>query len=125
MSECYTSYKKSDLIKTGNYLLKQQCCGETSCSELAEDLKELQYKCNDTFGEANSEKRDAKGNIEGSLCSDLKDKKLSVLKILDRLNAGTGGKKMRRVNKTKKCKGKTKRLRKNIKKSRKYRRSKK
>jgi len=115
MGECYTSYKKSDLIKTGNYLLKQQCCGETSCSELAEDLKELQYKCNDTFGEANSEKRDAKGNIEGSLCSDLKDKKLSVLKIIDRLNAGTGGKKM---NKTKKHKRKTKRLRKIIKKSR-------
>jgi hypothetical protein len=56
-----------------------------SCSELAKDLEDLQYKCNDTFGEVNISQRDAKGNIEGTLCSSLRDKKIA---LLNRFKAG-------------------------------------
>ena len=110
MSECYKSYKKTNLIKTGEYLLKQKCCDIGSCSELAKDLEDLQYKCNDIFGEINAAQRDAKGNIEGTLCSSLRDKKIE---LLNRFKGGKMSK--RKIQKNKK----TKNTRRNKKKSRK------
>jgi hypothetical protein len=113
MSQCYKSYKKRSLIKTGEYLLKQPCCDSYSCSELAKDLEDLQYKCNDTFGEANMSQRDAKGNIEGTLCSSLRDKKIELLNRFK-----SGGRRRTYKRKIKKLK-KTKNTQRNKKKSRK------
>lgn len=113
MSSCYKSYKKTRILKTGQYLLNQSCCDQVGCSDLAKDLEDLQYKCNDTFGEANMSQRDAKGNIEGTLCSQLRDKKIEIL------NRFKGGK-MRQTYKRKIQKlKKTKNTRRNKKKSRK------
>jgi hypothetical protein len=124
MSGCYNSYKKKDLIETGMYVLKQTCCDETSCSELAEDLKDLQYKCNDLFRDANQSEADAKGNIKGTLCEDLQNKKIYALNEVEKFRVGSrGGKKIKRQ--TKKRKKRSGKSRKNIKKSTKYRRSKK
>lgn len=101
MSGCYKSYKKTRIIKTGQYLLNQNCCDQVGCSDLAKDLEDLQYECNDTFGEINTSDRDAKGNIEGTLCSQLKDKKIELL------NRFKGGKKSKRkIQKNKKTKTK-------------------
>ena len=97
MSNCYNSYRKPELLKTAKYLLEQECCDETGCSELANDLQDLQFKCNDIFGKINESNVDAKGNIADSVCSQLKDKKILIS------NRFTGGKKHKR---------KTKRLRK-------------
>jgi hypothetical protein len=66
-----------------------------------DDLQEVQFKCNDVFKESgtNSSDRDEKGNIEGTVCSLLKDKKNE---ILERFNgAKLGGRKTRRRNKRK------------------------
>jgi len=93
---CYQSYKKKNILKTANYLLQQKCCDEDSCSQLVDDLQDLQFKCNDVFKNVgrNSLDLDEKGNIEGTVCALLKDKKN---KILDRYNgAKLGGKKTRR-----------------------------
>jgi hypothetical protein len=109
MSQCYKSYKKRSLIKTGEYLLKQPCCDSYSCSELAKDLEDLQYKCNDTFGEANMSQRDAKGNIEGTLCSSLRDKKIE---LLNRFKSG-GKMSKRKIQKNKKTKKNKRKSRKN------------
>ena len=99
MAECYKSYKKTRILKTGQYLLEQQCCDHVGCSDLAKDLEDLQYECNDAFGEINASDRDAKGNIEGTLCSQLKDKKIKLL------NKFKGGKRSKRkIQKNKKTK---------------------
>jgi hypothetical protein len=116
MSDCYVSYKKKDLIKTGEYLLDQTCCDEPTCTELAKDLQDLQYKCNDMFGEIHKLEADAKGNIKGTLCDQLKNKKNIILE-----QHGGGRKKIKRQTKRKN----PKKSKKNIKKSKKYRRSKK
>jgi len=101
MSQCYKSYKKRNLIKTGEYLLKQPCCDSYSCSELAKDLEELQYKCNDLFGEINLSQRDAKGNIEGTLCSSLRDKKIALLnRFKGGKRRGTYKRKIQKLKKT-------------------------
>jgi len=65
-------------LKTATYLLDQKCCDESSCSQLVDDLQDLQFKCNDIFGNAgvNSLEKDEKGNIEGTVCSLLRDKKV-------------------------------------------------
>ena len=118
MSACYTSYKKQDLIDTAHYLLKQTCCDAKSCSDLAEDLEDLQYKCNDMFGKMHDGEIDERGNIPGTLCSRLQIRKNAALDTYQKLRTRGG----------KKIKIKTKRFRKsrkNIKKSTKYRRSKK
>lgn len=96
---CYQSYKKKNILKTANYLLKQKCCDEDSCSQLVDDLQDLQFKCNDVFKNVgrNSLYLDEKGNIEGTACTLLKEKKN---KILNRFNgAKLGGRKTRRQNK--------------------------
>ena len=113
MSNCYSSYRKPELLKTANFLLEQECCDEVGCSELADDLQDLQFKCNDIFGKINESYRDEKGNIAGSVCSKLQDKKILIS------NRFTGGKKRKRKTK------RLKKTRKVIKKSRKYKRIKK
>jgi len=95
---CYQSYKQKHILKMANYLLKQKCCNEYSCSQLIDDLQETQFKCNDAFKNVgrNSLDSDEKGNIEGTVCSLLRDKKNE---ILDKFNgAKLGGKKTRRRN---------------------------
>ena len=99
MSGCYKSYKKTRILKTGQYLLNQNCCDQVGCSDLAKDLEDLQYECNDTFGEINAADRDAKGNIEDTLCSQLRDKKI---KLLNRFKGGKRSK--RKIQKNKKTK---------------------
>jgi ElaB/YqjD/DUF883 family membrane-anchored ribosome-binding protein len=99
MEQCYQSYRRKNVLKTARYLLKQECCDEDGCSQLVDDLQDLQFKCNDMFENAgrNSLDRDEKGNIKGTVCSLLKDKKN---KILDKFNgAKLGGKKTRKRNK--------------------------
>jgi hypothetical protein len=79
--------------------VKQKCCDEDSCSQLVDDLQDLQFKCNDAFKNVgrNSLYLDEKGNIEGTACTLLKEKKN---KILNRFNgAKLGGRKTRRQNK--------------------------
>jgi hypothetical protein len=94
MSTCYNSYRKKNIKKTGEYLLNQQCCDYKSCMELVDDLQDLQFKCNDVFREINILEKDEKGNIAGTICADLRDKKKA---ILDRFNgAKSGGRKKRR-----------------------------
>jgi hypothetical protein len=98
---CYQSYKQKHILKMANYLLKQKCCNEYSCSQLVDDLQETQFKCNDAFKNVgrNSLDSDEKGNIEGTVCSLLRDKKNE---ILERFNgAKLGGRKTRRRNKRK------------------------
>ena len=113
MSGCYKSYKKTRIIKTGQYLLNQNCCDQVGCSDLAKDLEDLQYECNDTFGEINAAGRDAKGNIEDTLCSQLKDKKIELL------NRFKGGKKSKSKSKRKIQKNKKTKKNKKSRKSRK------
>jgi hypothetical protein len=99
MQQCYQSYKKKNILKTATYLLKQKCCDEEGCSQLVDDLQYTQFKCNDYFKNAgrNSLDLDEKGNIKGTVCSQLRDKKN---KILDKFNgAKLGGKKTRRKSK--------------------------
>jgi hypothetical protein len=96
---CYQSYKKKNILKTANYLLKQNCCDEYSCGQLVDDLQETQFKCNDYFKNVgrNSLDLDEKGNIEGTVCALLRDKKNE---ILNRFNgAKLGGKKTKRQTK--------------------------
>jgi len=109
MSACYNSYRKPELLETAKFLLNQKCCDEVGCSELVNDLQDLQFKCNDIFGKINESYVDAKGNIADSVCSQLRDKKILIS------NKFRGGKNTQTP--TKKRKRKTKRLRKNIKKS--------
>lgn len=111
MSVCYTSYRKQELLETARFLLNQKCCDEIECSELANDLQDLQFKCNDVFGKINESNVDAKGNIPDSVCSMLRDKKIVISSRF------RGGKKKRKQTQKKKRKRKTKRLRKNTKKS--------
>ena len=101
MEQCYQSYRKKNLLKTASYLLKQKCCDEEGCSQLVDDLQYTQFKCNDYFKNAgrNSLDLDEKGNIKGTVCSQLRDKKN---KILDKFNgAKLGGKKTRKHMKKK------------------------
>jgi len=96
---CYQSYKKKNILKVANYLLKQKCCDEYSCEQLVDDLQDAQFKCNDYFKNVgkNSLDLDEKGNISGTVCSLLRDKKNE---ILDRFNGEKlGGKRTRRRNK--------------------------
>jgi hypothetical protein len=79
MNKCYNSYKKTRLLKLASYLLKQDCCDYSSCSELSKDLQDAQFKCNDIFGEVNISEKDDKGNIKDTICSKLKDKKIIIL----------------------------------------------
>jgi hypothetical protein len=113
MAECYNSYRKPRLKKLAYYLLKQQCCDDQSCTALANDLQDLQFKCNDVFGEMHNSEKDAKGNIEDTLCSQLRDKKIEVS------NRFSGGKVMRTYKRKIQKLKKTKNTRKNKKKSRK------
>jgi hypothetical protein len=112
---CYISYKKKELLKTADYLLKQECCNVDSCNELIDDLQDLQFKCNDAFGEINLDK-DEKGNIEGTLCYQLRDKKNRILERFK--NKKLGGykknikKRTRKIKRSKKSK-KNKRANKN------------
>lgn len=76
MSKCYVSYRKKNLLKTAQQLLQQECCDETSCSDLSKDLQALQFKCNDMFGEMHH--ADEKGNVEGTVCEQLKNKKIQI-----------------------------------------------
>jgi hypothetical protein len=84
MAECYLSYAKQNLMETTHWLLKQECCDQESCSDLARDSQDLQFKCNDLFGESNIilSNRDDKGNMAGTFCSLLKDKKINALNKL-------------------------------------------
>ena len=95
MSQCYNSYRKKNVLKTASYLLDQKCCDESSCSQLVDDLQDLQFKCNDIFRNSgvNSLEKDEKGNIEGTVCSLLRDKKS---KILDSFKGGKVGRKKTR-----------------------------
>jgi hypothetical protein len=98
---CYQSYKKKNILKTANYLLKQNCCDEDSCSQLVDDLQDTQFKCNDAFKNVgrNSLDIDEKGNIVGTVCALLREKKN---KILDRFTGEKlGGRKTRRQTRRK------------------------
>lgn len=86
---CYRSIKKRNIIRIGQALLKQNCCDYNGCYEYAKDLQEMQYKCNDTFGPDNLVKDD-KGNIENTLCSELRDRKINALDKLTNFNNGGG-----------------------------------
>ena len=86
---CYRSIKKRNIIRIGEELLKQNCCDYNGCSEYAKDLQEIQYKCNDAFGPDNLVKDD-KGNIENTLCSELRDRKINALDKLKYFNAAGG-----------------------------------
>ena len=101
MQQCYQSYKKKNILKTATYLLKQKCCDEEGCGQLVDDLQDLQFKCNDYFKNdgRNSLDLDEKGNIEGTVCYQLRDKKN---RLLDKFNgAKLGGKKTRKHMKKK------------------------
>ena len=119
MPECYLSYVKKKLLKTSTWLLKQECCDQLSCSDLARDLQELQFKCNDLFGESNTSARDDKGNMVGTFCSKLKNKKLMTmnkLRKLEELNKLTqlearGGKKNKSKRQSKRQKSKSRKTR--------------
>lgn len=106
---CYVSYKKKNMLKTANYLLKQHCCGQDSCNQLIDDLQEIQFKCNDAYKNEgrNSLDIDEKGNIEGTVCYQLRDKKNEILEKFN--NSKLGGnkrikKRTRRLKKMKKNK---------------------
>ena len=113
---CYVSYKKKNLLKTANYLLKQHCCGEDSCNQLIDDLQEIQFKCNDVYKNKgrNSLDIDEKGNIEGTVCYQLRDKKNEILEKFNnqklggnkRIKKRTRRLKMKRSKKSKKNKNK-------------------
>jgi hypothetical protein len=53
-------------------------------------LQDAQFKCNDVFKEegVNSLERDEKGNVEGTVCSELRDKKNKILTIFKGLKVG-------------------------------------
>jgi len=114
---CYVSYKKKNMLKTANYLLKQHCCGEDSCNQLIDDLQEIQFKCNDVYKNEgrNSLDIDEKGNIEGTVCYQLRDKKNEILEKFNnqklggnkRIKKRTRRLKMKRIKKSKKNKTKT------------------
>jgi len=110
MPECYLSYVKKKLLKTSTWLLKQECCDQLSCSDLARDLQDLQFKCNDLFGESNASARDDKGNIAGTFCSKLKNKKIMTLNKLTQLEA-RGGKKNKSKRQSKRQKSKSRKTR--------------
>lgn len=76
MSKCYVSLKKKELLKNIQYLLEQDCCDEESCWHLYHDLQDLQHKCNDMF--KHMHKTNEKGNIEGTACEDLQNKKRKI-----------------------------------------------
>jgi hypothetical protein len=73
--------KKKNMLKTADYLLKQHCCDQNSCNQLVDDLQDIQFKCNDAFKNdgRNSLDSDEKGNIEGTVCYQLRDKKNRIL----------------------------------------------
>ena len=64
-----------------------------------DDLQDMQFKCNDAFGEMHLDS-DEKGNIEGTVCSQLKDKKNEILNRFN--NSKLGGNKKYKKNKRKK-----------------------
>lgn len=101
---CYISYKKKNILKTANYLLKQNCCDAYSCSQLVDDLQDTQFKCNDAFKNEgrNSLDSDKKGNIIGTVCYNLRDKKNEILERFQ--NSKLGGNKKRTIKSTKKRK---------------------
>lgn len=76
MSKCYVSYRKKNLLKNAQHLLQQECCDESSCSDLFKDLQDLQHKCNDMFGEMHE--TDEKGNTKGTVCEQLQNKKIQI-----------------------------------------------
>ena len=97
---CYVSYKKRELLKTANYLLNQNCCDEYSCTQLVDDLQDLQFKCNDVYKNDGRNRLDAdeKGNIKGTVCSNLRDKKNKILEWVNGSKMG-GNKKIKRTTK--------------------------
>ena len=97
---CYISYKKRELLKTANYLLNQNCCDEYSCTQLVDDLQDLQFKCNDVYKNDGRNRLDAdeKGNIKGTVCSNLRDKKNKILEWVNGSKMG-GKKKIKRTTK--------------------------
>ena len=110
MASCYTSYVKKHLNRTADWLIKQECCDRITCSDLARDLQDLQYKCNDLYGDLHELNRDEKGNIIGTLCSKLKNKKIMTLNKL-KLFEARGGKKSKSKSQRKKQKSKSKNTR--------------
>jgi len=100
------------MLKTANYLLKQHCCNSGSCSDLVDDLQEMQFKCNDAFKNEgrNSLDIDKKGNIEGTVCSQLRDKKNRILsqfnnsKLGGNKNLKKGTRKFKKTQKNKRSK---------------------
>jgi hypothetical protein len=110
---CYVSYKKKEILKMADYLLKQECCDNSSCDQLVDDLQEVQFKCNDVFKNAgrNSLDVDEKGNIEETACSQLRDKKNEILELFNNSKLRGGNKKnkkrtrnMQKYKKSKKSK---------------------
>lgn len=114
---CYVSYKKKKILKIANYLLEQNCCDKDSCSQLVDDLQDAQFKCNDVFKNEgrNSSDSDEKGNITGTVCYNLRDKKNEILERFQnsklggnkRIKKRTRRLKMKRSKKSKKNKTKT------------------
>jgi hypothetical protein len=102
---CYVSYKKKNMLKTADYLLKQNCCDHDSCSQLVDDLQDIQFKCNDAFKNEgrNSSDSDEKGNIKGTVCYQLRDKKNRILSQFKNSKLG-GNKKNKKTRKFKKSK---------------------
>lgn len=102
---CYVSYKKKNILKKADYLLKQNCCDHDSCSQLVDDLQDTQFKCNDAFkneGQNNLDS-DEKGNIEGTVCYQLRDKKNKILEGFKGFKLGGNKKKpIKRFKKVKK-----------------------
>uniref|UniRef100_A0A6C0K009 Uncharacterized protein n=1 Tax=viral metagenome TaxID=1070528 RepID=A0A6C0K009_9ZZZZ len=94
---CYVSYKKKNMLKTADYLLKQHCCDQNSCNQLVDDLQDIQFKCNDAFKNdgRNSLDSDEKGNIEGTVCYQLRDKKNRILSKFKKSKLG-GNKKLKK-----------------------------
>jgi hypothetical protein len=120
MEKCYNSYKKNHMIKTGAYLLKQKCCDILSCTDLADDLQDLHYECNNIFKINNTSQINDNGGNNETLCSRLKDKQLIILNRLNKINMTKdklGGKtrKQKYSNKKRRKLYKTNKMRKHIK----------
>ena len=64
--------------------------------ELVDDLQDLQFKCNDVFREINNLEKDEKGNIAGTMCAHLRDKKNAILDRFKGVKAGGKKKQHRR-----------------------------
>lgn len=123
MSSCtYLKTVKQKILREGTDLMTHGCCSLTECTLLSKEIEELQHKCNDAF--SSEEFSDEKGNIYGTVCDKLKEKKIQLFEKINMLETQRGrGKKTKR--KTKKSKRKNKRKNKTRKYTRTRRHSKK